>query len=229
MLPDGERDEVYTWLLSRGLSTAYKTGHLPARLRDVGTQILSSRPRAARRGHSRLFRSGSRPSSMPSFAPGAPSTGSRWRPWSAAWWRASWRAASRPQLAAAIRLRLVARLVACRAAIPGAAGRGCRAPGAGLPRDWLRPRLRHRLRRAGRLRVRPGPGAAGRAAAVRPAAPGLALRRSLTCGRPYPGGPESNSRAGGCRAAAGESRQLTGLCTGTVIPGRGRFRCRGRG
>ena len=41
MLPDGERDEVYTWLLSRGLSTAYGTGHLPARLRDVSTQILS--------------------------------------------------------------------------------------------------------------------------------------------------------------------------------------------
>ncbi|MGH3410994.1 MAG: plasmid partition protein ParG [Streptosporangiaceae bacterium] len=41
MLPDGERDEVYTWLLSRGLASAYGTGHLPARLRDVSTQILS--------------------------------------------------------------------------------------------------------------------------------------------------------------------------------------------
>ena len=41
MLPDGERDEVYTWLLSRGLSPAYGTGHLPARLRDVSAQILS--------------------------------------------------------------------------------------------------------------------------------------------------------------------------------------------
>ena len=81
MLPDGERDEVYTWLLSRGLSTAYGTGHLPARLRDVSTQILSLQAAGGPSGPtSRSFRSGSRPSSMPSFAPGAPSTGSRWRP-----------------------------------------------------------------------------------------------------------------------------------------------------
>src|SRR6185437_142169 len=41
MLPDAERDEVYTWLLSRGLTSTYGTSHLPARLRDVSSQILS--------------------------------------------------------------------------------------------------------------------------------------------------------------------------------------------
>lgn len=50
MLPDAERDEVYTWLLSRGLTSAYGTSHLPARLRDVSSQILSLQAAAGQPG-----------------------------------------------------------------------------------------------------------------------------------------------------------------------------------
>jgi hypothetical protein len=50
MLPDAERDEVYTFLVSRGLSSAYGTGHLPGRLRDVSSQILSLQAAGAQPG-----------------------------------------------------------------------------------------------------------------------------------------------------------------------------------
>jgi hypothetical protein len=39
-LPEGERDQVYTFLLSRGLTTPYLTGRLAGRLRDVSDQLL---------------------------------------------------------------------------------------------------------------------------------------------------------------------------------------------
>jgi|SRR5450631_1335359 hypothetical protein len=41
MLPDGERDQVYAWLLTRGLPGSYGTGQLPGRLREVSSQLLS--------------------------------------------------------------------------------------------------------------------------------------------------------------------------------------------
>jgi hypothetical protein len=41
MLPDEERDQVYVWLLGRGLSGPYGSSHLPGRLREVSAQLLS--------------------------------------------------------------------------------------------------------------------------------------------------------------------------------------------
>jgi hypothetical protein len=41
MLPDGERDQVYTWLMHRGFSTMGGTAALPVRLREVSSQLLS--------------------------------------------------------------------------------------------------------------------------------------------------------------------------------------------
>jgi hypothetical protein len=41
MLPDGERDQVYAWLLNRGLAGPYGGGQLPGRLREVSSQLLS--------------------------------------------------------------------------------------------------------------------------------------------------------------------------------------------
>lgn len=40
-LPDDERDQVYVWLLSRGLSGPYGAPNLPGRLREVSAQLLS--------------------------------------------------------------------------------------------------------------------------------------------------------------------------------------------
>ena len=41
MLPDGERDQVYAWLLNRGLAGPYGAGQLPGRVREVSSQLLS--------------------------------------------------------------------------------------------------------------------------------------------------------------------------------------------
>jgi hypothetical protein len=41
MLPAAERDQVYTWLLSRGMAGPYGPGPLPGRLREVSSQLLS--------------------------------------------------------------------------------------------------------------------------------------------------------------------------------------------
>jgi hypothetical protein len=40
-LPDGERDQVYAWLLSRGMAGSYGFGPLPGRLREVSSQLLA--------------------------------------------------------------------------------------------------------------------------------------------------------------------------------------------
>jgi hypothetical protein len=40
-LPDDERDQVFVWLLSRGMSGAYGAAPLPGRLREVSAQLLS--------------------------------------------------------------------------------------------------------------------------------------------------------------------------------------------
>ena len=192
MLPDGERDEVYTWLLSRGLSTAYadrsparpaaRRQHPdpvpPGRGRPVGATAGSSGPVRGRAAcpASRLVRRARVLDGDRGPRPGGALPGG---------------AASRPQLAAAIRLRLVARLVAVWLLVGRRfrvqAGRGCRAPGAAAAAGLAAAQAAAghgcgtgRCARAGRSGSGPG-GAA--------AAPGLALRRSLTCGRPYPGGP----------------------------------------
>ena len=39
-LPDSERDQVYAFLLSRGMATPYLTGPLAGRLREVREQLL---------------------------------------------------------------------------------------------------------------------------------------------------------------------------------------------
>jgi hypothetical protein len=41
MLPDTERDQVYVWLLGRGMPGSYGSGQLPSRLREVSSQLLS--------------------------------------------------------------------------------------------------------------------------------------------------------------------------------------------
>ena len=40
-LPDDERDQVYEWLLSRGMSGPYDAGQWPRRLREASAQLLS--------------------------------------------------------------------------------------------------------------------------------------------------------------------------------------------
>jgi hypothetical protein len=41
LLPDGERDQVYSWLVTRGLAGPQLSGRLPSRLREVSDQLLS--------------------------------------------------------------------------------------------------------------------------------------------------------------------------------------------
>jgi hypothetical protein len=41
LLPDTERDQVYVWLLGRGMPGSYGSGQLPSRLREVSSQLLS--------------------------------------------------------------------------------------------------------------------------------------------------------------------------------------------
>jgi hypothetical protein len=41
MLPDAERDQVYGWLVTRGLAGSLISGQLPGRLREVSGQLLS--------------------------------------------------------------------------------------------------------------------------------------------------------------------------------------------
>jgi hypothetical protein len=41
MLPDSERDQVYVWLLSRGMTGPYLPGPLPRQIREVSAQLLS--------------------------------------------------------------------------------------------------------------------------------------------------------------------------------------------
>jgi hypothetical protein len=40
-LPADERDQVYVWLLSRGMSAPYGAAQLPGRMREVSAQLLS--------------------------------------------------------------------------------------------------------------------------------------------------------------------------------------------
>jgi hypothetical protein len=41
MLPDSERDQVYVWLLSRGMTGPQAPGPLPRQIREVSAQLLS--------------------------------------------------------------------------------------------------------------------------------------------------------------------------------------------
>jgi hypothetical protein len=41
MLPATERDQVYTWLLGRGIAGSFGTGPLSGRVREVSSQLLS--------------------------------------------------------------------------------------------------------------------------------------------------------------------------------------------